>query len=261
MTEEMRKMNLQLFADGSGDGGDDLEDPTVDIDDLDDGDDLGGDDDDSSKGGSDDFDPEKYISRDEAGKATSARINELKRKYEPYEQMVKRLQAASGMTLDQIDAYLNQQTGGGAPSGNYPDPRYVQQANTAQAAAKLSLETRRMVEEQTMSRNPLYSDYDQVKDEVREVADNLGIELEKAYWVVNGQNRTKSLEKDIEKRVLANINKKRGLGAEGDGAVLEHKKLGLTAEEVQFAQKAGMDPKEYAALKGVVSLEQYEKLG
>lgn len=258
--EELRRMNLQLFADdGTGDTSGDMGDTSTE--------DTGVNDGDLTPGGQSDTEgdmgdgsatiPDGYIPKEVAEKHISSRVNELNQKYRPYREVVEELQQVTGMTLDQIRAYIRQYSQQANVNPNV-DPQLAETQRLAHTAGQTALETRRMVEEQILKQNPLYSDYDLVKDKVVEYADRYGLSLEQAYWAVNGANRAANIQKEVEQRTLARIKERDGLGAEGDGAA-EYKKLGLSAEEIQFAKASGMTPEEYAKMKNIKTLDEFER--
>jgi hypothetical protein len=212
------------------------------------------------------FDPTKHMTKEEASRAIQQRVNDLNQRYGRKATIVDKLAQATGWTEDMIDVYLDQVASGvgGAPQqqqqqAHQIDPALLQTQALAKNAAQATLETRRMVEEQAIKTNPLYADFEQVKDQVRQYADQTGLSLEQAYWAVNGASRAKAIQQEAEQRALANVNRNRGLGAEGDGAA-EFSKLGLSAEEIAFAQATGTDPKRFAALKNATDLDSYRKL-
>jgi hypothetical protein len=206
------------------------------------------------------FDPTKHVTKEEASRAVQSRVNELSsraKQYEAYAKVVQKLAQKTGMDVSQIEQYIDGYGAGGGAT--QPDPVVLQAQQTALTAGRVALETRRMLEEQALKTDPTYADFDQVKDQVREFADRTGMTLSEAYWAVNGANRAKAIQQEAEQRALANIQKRQGLGAEGDGGA-DLKSLGLSAEQVQFAKMAGMDPKHFAEMKQVRGLDEYRAL-
>lgn len=204
---------------------------------------------------------EELIPKSQAQRAIQERLAREKEKMEKLEQESSRFKStmekiarSSNMTVDQVVDFVNQQVQGQTPNaGNYNAALEEQVQNTN----KVALETRRQMEEDKLSRDPLYKDYDDIKDEVREFADSYGIPLEQAYWAVNGPSRAEKLKSETEQKVLQDVKKRRNLGAESD-ATPEIKKLGLNQDELSMAKSVGMSPEEFAAMKNMRGMGDYE---
>lgn len=203
------------------------------------------------------FDPERHTTKEEASKAVKSRVDELNGKFKPYVEVVNRLMQKTGMTPEAIMQFVE---GYGAQTQQHQvDPAVEQLRNTALTSAKVAFDTRRMVEEQELKSDANYADYEQVKDQVREYADQLGIPLKQAYWAVNGQTKVEAAKKEAAQRALEEARKRGGLGAESDSHA-EFQQLGITPEQAAFYQAVGMDPKKAAALKRVNNLTDYRSL-
>lgn len=180
--------------------------------------------------------------------------------YGPYKQTLEKLMDISGMSLEDVQEYIaNYEQEQMRQKGIDPD-LYKQLQGVKDIgvnAGQVALETRRMIEEEQLKREAMYSDYDQVKEEVREAADRFGITLKEAYWMVNGINRAAAIQKETEQRVMENLRNKRGLGAEGDSSGEIPAGLDLTPEEFRIAKESGIDPAEYAAMKNIQDYGQY----
>jgi len=249
-------INLQMFADGEGEEGEvegreEMETQSTET----------GETNTPDAGESGD---EEYIPKSQASSAVQSRLEQEKKKYEPYKNLVSKLEKATGMTSDQIEQYIEQQqkTGG---AGNMEQQNQQQQMNpqmnnlqqTTQAAAQVALETRRMLEEEKLKQDSLFSDYDDVKDEVRDFADKTGVDLRQAYLAVKGEDKINEVKEKTEKQVVANLESKGGLGAEEDGVKEEMEKYDLSEEEMELAKMAGMSAEEFASMRDAHNLDDY----
>ena len=199
-------------------------------------------------------------------------IRERLKKERKYREAVERMAQAVGMDPDQVIEQINQLVAmrGTAPAAPTPtttasaaapfDPAAI-----AQAAGQVALETRREMEVYQLRQNPVYQpilDDEEKREELIQHANRRGLSLKEAFWQLYGEEVAQRLARDAERRALENARKRAALTAESDDAVQELQKLGLTPEEVEFARRIGMDPKEYAILKEATTLDQYHaKLG
>lgn len=210
-------------------------------------------------------------SKAQMSKIVSDRVNKLN----TYKKTVESMSKLTGMSEQQIIDYIGQQQGNVNAASHLqgqPQPSHVQQqpqqndyaTQMAIAAGRVAIEAKRQIELSSLQSNPIYSDLfsdTELKENVMQVADAAGISVKDAYWQLHGEAKATSIQKDTEQRVLANVKARSGLGAESDLSTTEElQKLNLTAEEIAFAQKSGMDVKRYAALKGVHTLDDYERL-
>lgn len=103
-------------------------------------------------------------------------------------------------------------------------------------------------------------------DEIKELVDK-GLTLEQSYYAVTYDNsKTRNTKSEIERKVEAKLQdnqaRKNILGNVNNqtGAVPNSKpKLNLSNEEKAIAAMSGMTPEEYAAIKGMNSVKDYQK--
>lgn len=205
---------------------------------------------------------EEMISKSQAQKAIQERLarekqkmEQIKKESDKFKSTMEQIARSSNMSVEQVIDYVNQQVEGQNPAAGSYNSNLEEEIKNASSVA---METRREMEEDKLSRDPLYKDYDDIKDEVRDFADTYGMPLEQAYWAVNGPSRAKTLKSETEQKVLQDVKKRRGLGAESD-ATPEIKKLGLSKEELNMAKSVGMEPEEFAAMKGMRGIGDYEE--
>lgn len=208
-------------------------------------------------------------------KQVSQIIRERVNKLSPYKKAIEQLAKAANMTEKEVVEFIMKQATAQANLSTYPQPPVnnsvinnqpvidPQIYQLAQTAGQIALETKRQVELAELKQNPLYSDLfsdEELQEEVLARANKYGIPIKEAYWQINGERKAKAIEKEVEQRVLANIQKRAGLGAESDFSSEDLKKLDLTAEEIQFAKAIGIDPEEYSLLKKTNNLGDFEKI-
>lgn len=103
-------------------------------------------------------------------------------------------------------------------------------------------------------------------DEIKELV-NKGLTLEQSYYAMTYDNsKTHNTKSEIERKVEAKLQdnqaRKNILGNVNNqtGAVPNSKpKLNLSSEEKAIAAMSGMTPEEYAAIKGMNSVKDYQK--
>lgn len=135
----------------------------------------------------------------------------------------------------------------------------MEQKNS-QTMADMRLDIEETKLESKFEKKGLLQDFEEHKDEARDLARATGMPLERAYLAVRGDEVLTRVEKDTEQRVLNRAKERAGRGVESAEGGGEIEKLGLSAEELAFARGSGFDPKEYAALKNATDLDSYNKL-
>lgn len=211
-----------------------------------------------------DPDADNYVPKERVQEIIRERLSEEKSKrerlaeqYSKYESAIEKLKKASNLSEEQIFQYIDQQTQQALqqnPNAQY----YDEMEKKLESANSVTMDTRRMLEEDKLLRNPMYSDYEEIKDDVREFADDYGISLERAYWAVNGSEKAEKIRKQAEQKALESAKKRSGLGAESDSHA-KMQELGLTQEEMSFAKELGIDLEEMSMLGKISSLEDYRK--
>lgn len=178
------------------------------------------------------------------------------REVQAYQERLTRLAQLSGTTVEQLTAYLDNPQ---AYVQQQRQPVDAQVAMEARKAQEMAIGAYYAVEEAELKKDPRFSGYAEVAEEVKDYAKLNGLPLKKAYLLLHGEDLLKRIEQDTEQRVLASANKRKGLGAESDNAA-EFKKLGITEEEAAFCRHSGMSIQEFAALKNASSIDAYRKL-
>lgn len=125
----------------------------------------------------------------------------------------------------------------------------------------------RDLEFENLKSDPFYSDAEEHREELEEMAEKTGMSVRQCYNALFGDKKFKlsqaELRSQIEQEVLANIKKRQEYGnidTTENGNTEVKSKLKLTKDEVSFAKAAGMTPAEYAAFKNAKDVSQFEKI-
>ena len=125
----------------------------------------------------------------------------------------------------------------------------------------------RDLEFENLKSDSFYSDAEEHREELEEMAEKTGMSVRQCYNALFGDKKFKlsqaELRSQIEQEVLANINKRQEYGnidTTENGNTEVKSKLKLTKDEVGFAKAAGMTPAEYAAFKNAKDVSQFEKI-
>lgn len=247
----LERFNLQLFAEDGRDG--DLVEDNMDIEGEDGVEGLT-----DGDGGEDDskIPEEEYIAKSQVSKIVSERVNQLNEKYknhDRYRGTIERLANMAGLTEDQFFAQLEQVELQQQAQQMGVSPEIAKQMTASklalEEAKRVTLDMKYQMEEQALVSNPLYEDYENVKDQVRKVAGTTGMTLEQAYWAVNGPALLEKQTKLAEHRVSHNLQHKQKRGTvEGEGGSKTPKTPGAALDDRQrrMAESMGISADEYA---------------
>lgn len=261
-------MLLQLFAEGgdAADGASDAQDTNTQETPSADGGGSITDQGDTGTGDVDtDDDDRRIYTKRQVSEIVSQRVNELK----PYRDTIRRLAKTYGVSEKQMLDYMSQVLSlyerYGQSSGYnqqaVPQVGYRQMnQDPTQVALNEARAARRETELLAMRQNPVYGNLDEIKDELIEYADQKGLSLREAFWILHGERRAAELSAEAEQKVLAQVERRRGLGAETDDAAQEFQDLGLSHEDIQAARALGLDPKRAAKLLKVENLDDFEQI-
>ena len=141
---------------------------------------------------------------------------------------------------------------------------YIQNQGMDEPTAKAFLMQQKKIEElekaqgtknydneiQTLRTNPLYSDIDEVSEDVVEYANQKGITAKEAYNILYAEQRAIKLQKEAEQKALKQAATKQSkkipaLSSTGNASTAKAT-VKLTPTEAWAAQMAGMTPAEYA---------------
>jgi len=203
-----------------------------------------------------DSEEQEFIPKADVQKIVSKRVNELNEKYsdyDKYKQNMERLIKMSGLTEDQFYKQLEEVEIQSKAKQMGVSPEVAKQMEESQRALqeaqKTTLDMKYQMEEQALQSNPLYEDYDKVKDEVRELASKSGMSLEQAYWATNGPSLVEKQTKLTEQRVSHNNKYKQQRGTvenEGNDKTPPTPGASLTDAQKKMAEQLGMSADEYA---------------
>lgn len=198
---------------------------------------------------------EELIPKSAVSKIVSERVNAINKKFENHERYkatIDRLVGMSGLTEDQFYAQLQQielqekaQKMGVSPE---VAQQIVQSQKALEEANRLTMDMKYQMEEQQLKVNPLYENYESVKDDVRGIASKSGMTLEQAYWALQGPQLLEKQTKLTEQRSIQNQaykNKRTTVEIEG-GDKTPSGIVNLTDSEKAMANKLGLSPEEYA---------------
>lgn len=200
--------------------------------------------------------PEEVIPKSHVSKIVSERVNQLNEKYKDYGRYkgtIERLANMAGLTEDQFFTQLEQvelqqqaQQMGVSPE---IAKRMSESQRALEDAKRVTLDMKYQMEEQTLMTNPLYEDYNNVKDQVRQVAEASNMTLEQAYWAINGPALLEKQTKLAEHRVSHNMQHKQKRGTvegEGGGKVSKNAGAALDDRQRRMAEAMGLSADEYA---------------
>lgn len=254
-------INLQLFADGEPEESIDNMEPVDNeepVDNTEPIDDSVEDNDNQSEPSEDNNNdiPEGYIPKEKVSEIIRQRVNKLNEKYKnynKYQQAMNKLIQMSGLTEEQFYTQLERLELQQKAQQLGVSPEIVKQIEESQRAVeearRTTLNMKYEMEEAQLKSNPLYEDYDSVKDQVREVAERTGMSLEQAYWATYGPQLLQKQTKMTEQRVNHNQRykyKRDSVEIDGGSKMDKNPAAKLSESEIRMASKLGMSPDEYA---------------
>ena len=199
---------------------------------------------------------EEFIPKSQVSKIVSERVNKLNDKYKDFDRYkgtMDKLIAMSGLTEEQFFAQLEQMEIQEQAKQMGVTPEVAKQIKDSQKALeeakRTTMDMKYQMEEQNLLTNPLYEGYNNVKDQVRKIAETTGMTLEQAYWATNGPALLEKQTKLAEQRVTHNIHhKQKRSSVETDGNSKTPNAPGASLDETQreMADMLGMSADEYA---------------
>lgn len=178
--------------------------------------------------------------------------------------LVDLLKQTTGKDLDTIQRELEQaQVNRYIDSG--VDPQMAQhlviQQRQMSELNKMLAKQKRDIEIAELKNKPLFKDIELYREEVETYADRTGMSLKNAFLDLYGETLYQDMERQIEQRVLANIQKRQSkkVDTTQSSQTKAHPRVKLTADEEAIARAAGMTAVEYAAMKKISTPDQYQK--
>lgn len=200
----------------------------------------------------------------EAKKSTETQYGD----YEKNKAILNRIAQMSGITTEALEQQLEVIEAEAVAKQTGISPQVYQAVKAQQSQIdKLNQDATNYkldAQEATLKANPLYKDAfsdEDTRGEIRSFAIKTGVTLEQAFWATQGSKGTEQMERDIEQRILTNIQNKMGKGnilSDGGGAVVD-KNFGLSPEEVAFYTAQGEDLEDMAALKNMNNIDQFRE--
>lgn len=198
----------------------------------------------------------------------SGRVNEVKKQYEGtevYKQVVDMIGDIIGSKdinriseqLKQLHAQHQARMMGMTPQGyNQYQAQMAQIQQQAQNTKKALVEA----EFDKLRSNSKYVDADLYRDEIIDLATSSNLSVAQAYWAVAGENAVKKISasaaSDAAHRTMNQITQNQTKRVEGGDAGGQKGGPRITPEIREAAARVGMDPEEYMAYQGIVSIEQ-----
>jgi len=126
----------------------------------------------------------------------------------------------------------------------------------------------RDLEFENLKNDSFYSDAEDFREELEEMADKTGMTVKQCYNAMFGESKYKlsetALRSKIEQEVLANVKKRQEYGSidttENGETEVKSNKIKLTKDEMDIAKAAGMTAAEYAAMKNAKDISHMERL-
>lgn len=175
-----------------------------------------------------------------------------------------KLAKMSGVDVDALQTQIDQ----------FEQQNYIKQGVDPQMAQALVQQQKQMAEFQqslnkqkmdmefnSIKSEPYYADAENYREELEELAGRTGLTVKQAYDVLRGDERRKEYEREMEQRILNNLQKKQKtkIDTSASGNQQPKPKVNLTAEQLEFAKFAGMTPQEYFNMLNTKNLDQYQK--
>jgi hypothetical protein len=275
-------LNLQLFADDreeiefeiEDDGGEDfeleMEDDSDEEQEMPDGDGhQGAEGDEGEESGSDDQDAESEDDRqqqvkDKGKNETAGAVIAERKKWqakmkamEAEAKATKRFMEQVGVSdLDELNRRMDA----------FEADKLTKQGVPADLASRIASTERQLKEQQAvlhrqkydveaekLKSDPFYSDLDEYREELEDIASRTGSTLKEAYLSQHAERRLKEREAEIEARVKSNKEKRQAKKVDtsptGTSSNKSTRRVSLSSDERSIAKAAGMTPEEYAKYK------------
>jgi len=138
----------------------------------------------------------------------------------------------------------------------------VSQQKEMQEVKQALTKQKRDLEFDSLKKSAFYSDAENYREELEELADKTGLSIQQAYNALRGEERAKEVEREAEQRVLNNLQKKQKTKVDTSSSGTQKPKstVKLSQAELEMAKFAGMTPTEFYNMKNAKSLDQYQKL-
>ncbi len=267
--KEQRPFLLQLFAE-EGTGGDSFDTGDAGVDAADTGD-TGSDTTDGADGeqtgnGGPDKTPEKQLTQAEVDRIIQDRLARAERKWrekDPANQFFKKTGVDPQLAMQAWEAQQQQRLQEQGYDPVMAQQIAHQQAITLQtqqglASVRMDVEEARLLPD--LEKHGLAQDFEEVRDEAKDLASRSGLSLREAYFALRGPEALSRVSTNAEQRALARAKERQTKGVDSVEGGGELERLGLSREEIAAAQRLGMDPKRAAVLLQVKNLDDFRKL-